>query len=76
MTSVWVVEHGWVYLNAIIDCCTREIVDNSGTKSPAIQSWPIAIEPPVRITTANSGVWMQEIALSCRHAVIPTFSSA
>jgi putative transposase len=26
MTSVWVVEHGWVYLNAIIDCCTREIV--------------------------------------------------
>jgi transposase InsO family protein len=27
MTSVWVVEHGgWVYLKAIIDCCTREIV--------------------------------------------------
>jgi len=26
MTSVWVAEHGWVYLNAIIDCCTREIV--------------------------------------------------
>ncbi len=26
MTSVWVVEHGWTYLNAIIDCCTREIV--------------------------------------------------
>jgi putative transposase len=25
MTSVWVAEHGWVYLNAIIDCCTREI---------------------------------------------------
>ncbi len=25
MTSVWVLEHGWVYLNAIIDCCTREI---------------------------------------------------
>ncbi len=25
MTSVWVAEHGWVYLNAIIDC-TREIV--------------------------------------------------
>jgi transposase InsO family protein len=23
MTSVWVAEHGWVYLNAIIDCCTR-----------------------------------------------------
>ena len=26
MTRVWVAEHGWVYLNAIIDCCTREIV--------------------------------------------------
>ena len=26
MTSVWVAEHGWMYLNAIIDCCTREIV--------------------------------------------------
>jgi transposase InsO family protein len=26
MTSVWVAEHRWVYLNAIIDCCTREIV--------------------------------------------------
>jgi putative transposase len=26
MTSVWVAEHGWCYLIAIIDCCTREIV--------------------------------------------------
>jgi putative transposase len=26
MSSVWVTEHGWCYLNAIIDCCTREIV--------------------------------------------------
>ena len=26
MTSIWVAEHGWVYLNAIIDCCTRQIV--------------------------------------------------
>jgi putative transposase len=25
-TSVWVAEHGWCYLNAIIDCCSREIV--------------------------------------------------
>jgi putative transposase len=25
MTSVWVAEYGWTYLNAIIDCCTREI---------------------------------------------------
>ncbi len=26
LTSVWVGEHGWTYLMAIIDCCTREIV--------------------------------------------------
>src|SRR5215210_7564684 len=26
MTSVWVADHGWCYLNAAIDCCTREIV--------------------------------------------------
>jgi putative transposase len=26
MTSVWVAEHGWTYLNAAIDYCTREIV--------------------------------------------------
>jgi putative transposase len=25
MTSIWTAEHGWCYLNAIIDCCTREI---------------------------------------------------
>jgi putative transposase len=26
MTSIWVAEHGWTYLMAVIDCCTREIV--------------------------------------------------
>ena len=26
MTAIWVAEHGWTYLNAAIDCCTREIV--------------------------------------------------
>jgi putative transposase len=26
LTSVWVAEHGWCYLMAAIDCCTREIV--------------------------------------------------
>jgi len=26
MTSIWVAEHGWTYLNAIVDCCTRQIV--------------------------------------------------
>ena len=26
LTAVWVAEHGWTYLMAMIDCCTREIV--------------------------------------------------
>jgi putative transposase len=26
LTSIWVAEHGWTYLMAMIDCCTREIV--------------------------------------------------
>src|SRR3989475_4120585 len=26
LTAVWVAEHGWTYLMAAIDCCTREIV--------------------------------------------------
>lgn len=26
MTKVWCAEHGWVYLHAIVDCCTRELV--------------------------------------------------
>jgi putative transposase len=26
LTSVWAAEHGWCYLMAVIDCCTREIV--------------------------------------------------
>jgi putative transposase len=25
MTSIWTAEHGWCHLNAIVDCCTREI---------------------------------------------------
>jgi putative transposase len=25
ITGVWVAEHGWCYVNAAIDCCTREI---------------------------------------------------
>ena len=25
VTKLWVARHGWTYLHAIIDCCTREI---------------------------------------------------
>lgn len=26
MTKVWTAQHGWVFLHAIVDCCTRELV--------------------------------------------------
>ncbi len=26
MIKVWAAQHGWIYLHAIIDCCTRELV--------------------------------------------------
>lgn len=26
MTKVWTAQHGWIYLHAIVDCCTRELV--------------------------------------------------
>ncbi len=35
MTSVWVAEHGWVYLNAAIDCGTREIAAWPSTSAAA-----------------------------------------
>lgn len=25
MTKVWTAQHGWVYLHAVVDCCSREI---------------------------------------------------
>ena len=25
MTKAWTAQHGWIYLHAIVDCCTREI---------------------------------------------------
>lgn len=36
MTAVWVVEHGWCYLNAAVDCLTREIA--GGSRSAAARS--------------------------------------
>ena len=34
MTSIWVAEQGWCYLNAAIDCCTCEIVAYSLRAAP------------------------------------------
>lgn len=29
MTKVWAAAHGWVYLHAMVDCCTRELAGGS-----------------------------------------------
>lgn len=53
MTSVWVAEHGWVYLSAIIDCCTREIVGwDLGLRCRAVEA----------ITVIERAVCQQAIA--------------
>lgn len=43
MTKVWTAQHGWVYLHAIVDCCTRELVawtlDVRTRSSEAIAAW-------------------------------------
>ena len=46
MTSVWVAEHGWVYLNAAIDCCTREITGWA--------LWMSAAAPPKRSRSSTA----------------------
>ena len=40
MTKVWTAQPGWVYLHAIVDCCTRELVGWSVTRAtdPIIRS--------------------------------------
>jgi putative transposase len=48
MTSIWVAEHGWVYLNAIIDCLTREIVGWDLTLRCRAQEAIAVIEAAVR----------------------------
>ena len=47
MTSIWVAEHGWVYLNAIIDCCTREIVGSEVSMRGRAQEAIAVIQQPV-----------------------------
>ena len=51
MTSIWVAEHGWVYLNAIIDCCTREIVGwELSLRCRAIEAIAVVERPPRSIS--------------------------
>jgi putative transposase len=56
MTAVWVAEHGWCYLNAVIDCCTRELVGwGLETRCRAVEGsrsssewWPSTASHPER----------------------------
>lgn len=47
MTSVWVAEHGWCYLNAAIDCCTRKITGCRWTFAAAPQQATVVIDQAV-----------------------------
>lgn len=58
MTKVWCAQHGWIYLHAIVDCCTRELVawtvDLRGRTDEAIACVEQAVLerqiPPGRLT--------------------------
>ena len=64
MTKVWTAQHGWVYLHAIVDCCTREIVGWS--RGPALPrrrghrrasrppSWPAGSSPAGSLSAATT----------------------
>ena len=60
MTTVWCAEHGWAYLHAIVDCCTRELVawtlDVRGRSEEAIACVDQAVlERQVRPKTLTLG---------------------
>ncbi len=64
LTSVWVAEHGWCYLMAAIDCCTREIVAwQLGLRCRAVESITLiehatkehAIEPGMLTLGTDNG---------------------
>ena len=60
MTKVWCAEHGWAYLHAIVDCCTRELVawtlDVRGRSEEAIACVDQAVlERQVRPKTLTLG---------------------
>jgi putative transposase len=55
MTSVWVAEHGWTYLNAAIDCCTREIVGWSLELRCRAEEATALVDAAVRVRGVESG---------------------
>jgi putative transposase len=56
MTAVWVAEHGWCYLNAIIDCCTRELVGRDLTVRCRAQQAIAVIERAVAEQAIRPGM--------------------
>jgi putative transposase len=83
MTKVWTAQHGWVYLHAIIDCCTREwsagrwsCAAATTRRSPASRPPPwtaacgLASSPWARTTAASSPPATS--AVTCRPAGSPT----
>ncbi len=52
MTSIWFGEHGWTYLIAIIDCCTREVV-----------AWHLSVRCRAEEAAAAHGIQEGELTL-------------
>jgi transposase InsO family protein len=73
MTSVWVAEHGWVYLMAAIDCCTREIVawhlETRGSRSSAGRPRRLSVAMRVRGRALAGGPSASRRAGSARCAI-------
>jgi putative transposase len=64
MSSIWVAEHGWCYLTAAIDCCTRQIASWSldlrcrSQESVAVIEQAIAargVEPDTLVLGTDNG---------------------
>ena len=53
MMSVWVAEHGWCYLNAIVDCCTREIPPSASICAADARRQKRSSPPPSPPTGSN-----------------------
>jgi putative transposase len=55
MTKVWTAQHAWIYLHAIVDCCTRELVGWSVDLRCRDDEAIAVVEAAVRIRQVKPG---------------------
>jgi putative transposase len=72
MTAIWVAEHGWVYLNAIIDCCTREIVGwGLGVRCRATEAIAVVEQAVSEQQSIGCCVYVSQARAAIEHALLP-----